>query len=398
MFHARLFRFTIVLMLLGLVLALVAPVGAQTGTWTATTNSASDALETPVLLTDGTVLIHSYGNYTTWFKLTPDAQGNYANGVFTQVASSALGRLYGQIAVLRDGRVFNGGGEYLSGTSDHNTCEVYDPVANVWTPGPDSLYSALGDTGESILPDGRLLCSNWGNTGTDIYDPTTNAWTNAAPMANNTGDEETWVTLADGSILSVFQNGQRYLESQNTWLSTPTIPVSLVDGDSEMGPALELYDGRVLALGATGHTAFYTLPTTLTGAGSWAAGPDMPAGYFAPDVPACVEVNGKVLCVGTPTDYGSTSFFEFDPGTNVFTPVASPAGFSQSSDGVRMLALPNGQVLMTAAYNNAWVYTPTSGPQASWAPSVSSVTANAGGTYTVSGPTQWADQRRVLRG
>ena len=253
------------------------------------------------------------------------------------------------------------------------------------TSGPDSLYDSLGDTGSAILPDGRLLCSNWGNANTDIYDPTTNAWTDAAPMSTSTGDEETWNSLPDGTVLSTFLVGQRYIPSQNTWLATAPIPVSLVDADSEMGPVLMLYDGRALALGATGHTAFFTLPTTLTGAGSWAAGPDMPSGLSAPDTPACVEVNGKVLCVGTPSDFGATNFLEFDPGTNTFAAVAAPGGFNQSSDAVRMLALPNGQVLMTAGYQNAWVYSPVGGPQPSWAPAVASVVANSDGTYTVAG-------------
>ena len=361
-----------------------APLTATAGTWAATA-SASDYLETPLLLTDGTVIIHSYGSYTTWFKLTPDAQGNYADGVITQIASNALGRLYGQTAVLRDGRVFYGGGEYLSGTSDHNTCEVYDPVANTWTAGPDSLYNALGDTGSAILPDGRLLCSNWSNYNTDIYDPVTNSWANAAPMTTSTGDEESWTSLADGTILSTFRIGQRYLPSQNAWQPTGSIPVSLVDSASEIGPTLELYDGRVLSLGATGHTAFFTLPATQSGAGSWTAGPDMPAGLSAPDTPACVEVNGKVLCVGTPTDFGDTNFLEFDPVANTFSPVPSPTGFSQVSDGVRLLALPDGQILMTASYQNAWVYTPVGGPQPGWAPTVTAVAANADGSYTVSG-------------
>ena len=366
-------------------LILIAPAGAQTGTWTATT-SASDFLETALLLTDGTVLVHSFGTYTSWFKLTPDARGNYADGTWTQVASNALGKLYGQTAVLRDGRVFIGGGEYLSGTAtDHNTCEVYNPVTNQWTSGPDSLYSALGDTGSTILPDGRLLCSNWSNTNTDIYDPTTNSWTNAAPMASNTGDEEGFLALSDGSILNAYVIGQRYLPTQNTWVATATIPVSLVDGESEIGPPLLLYDGRAWILGATGHTAFFIPPTTLTGTGSWTAGPDMPGGLSAPDTPACVEVNGKVLCIGTPTDFGAANFLEYDPTTNIFTSVAAPNGFNAGSYVARMLALPNGQVLMTAGYQNAWVYTPVGGPKAAWAPTVTSVTANGDGTYTVAG-------------
>ena len=355
----------------------------QQGTWTATTASGG-SLEAALLLTDGSVICHTYGTYTTWFKLTPDARGNYANGTWTQIASNALGRLYGQTAVLRDGRVFYGGGEYLQGTNDHNTCEVYDPLADQWTAGPDSLYNALGDTGAAILPDGRVLCSNWTDTNTDIYDPTSNSWTNAAPMTVSSGDEETWNTLSDGSVLSTYYIGQRYIPSQNLWLPTGALPAPLVN-NGEIGPGLQLYDGRVFVLGATGHTAFYTLPQTLTGAGSWAAGPDMPNGLEAADTPACVEVNGKVLCLGSPTDYASATILEFDPATNSFSTVSLPPGLTSINFSARMLALPNGQVLLTENSSNAWVYTPVGGPQPNWAPAVSSVVPNNNGTYTVSG-------------
>ena len=359
------------------------PAMAQQGTWT-TTNASGASLETALLLTDGTVIAHTYGNYAAWFKLTPDAYGNYAGGTWTRIASNAVGRLYGQTAVLRDGRVFYGGGEYLTGTTDHNSCEVYDPIADQWTPAPDSLYDSLGDTGAAILADGRLLCSNWNNSNTDIYDPVSNSWSNAAPMASDTGDEETWNTLSDGSVLSTFHIGQRYIPSQNVWLPTAAIPVSLVDAASEIGPGLQLYDGRVFVLGATGHTAFYTLPQTLTDAGSWAAGPDMPNGLGASDAPACVEVNGKVLCLGSPTDFAAGTMLEFDPATNAFSTVSLPPGLASVDFSARMLALPNGQVLLTKNASTAWVYTPVSGPQPGWAPAVSSVTAN-GGIYTVSG-------------
>ncbi len=363
------------------------PVDAQTGTWTATTTSPVGSLETALLLTDGTVIFHTYGDLTAWYKLTPDAHGNYADGAWTQIASNALGRQYGQTAVLRDGRVFYGGGENLSGTTDHNTCEVYDPLANLWTAGPDSLYSALGDTGCAILADGRLLCSNWSDYNTDIYDPTSNAWANAAPMTGATGDEETWNSLPDGTILSTYNIGQRYIPSQNKWLPTGPLPAPLT-GSGEIGPGLLLYDGRVLVLGASGHTAFFAPPANLTDAGVWTAGPDMPNGVNASDTPACVEVNGKVLCLGIPAPvnkYLNGSILEFDPATNSFTNVALPPGLATINFASRMLALPNGQVLLTCNSYNAWVYTPVSGPQPAWKPAATSAISNGDGTYTVSG-------------
>jgi hypothetical protein len=362
------------------------PVMAQ-GTWSQAAN-APNYLETPILMTDGTVIFHCWSSpLTSWVKLTPDSHGSYVNGTWSVIASNVTGKLYGQTALLRDGRVFYGGGEYLdSGATDHNTCEVYDPVANTWTAGPDSLYDSLGDTGSSILPDGRVLCSNWSNRNTDIFDPATNTWSNAAPMSNDTGDEETWVTMSDGSILSTFRIGQRYLPTQNLWVPTGAIPVSLVDSASEMGPVMELYDGRSLALGATGHTAFFTPAATLSGPGSWATGPDMPGGLSAPDTPGAVEVNGKVLCVGTPADFGAGTLLEYDPVANTFTTLTPPSGSSAGTSFVlRLLDLPTGQILMTDSSSVAWIYTPSGGPQPGWGPQVKSVTPAHGGVFTISG-------------
>jgi len=65
-----------------------------------------------LLLTDGTVLVHSEPNsttttstdYSSWYKLTPDAHGSYVNGTWTQVASLPAGYapLYFGSAVLPD--------------------------------------------------------------------------------------------------------------------------------------------------------------------------------------------------------------------------------------------------------------------------------------------------------
>jgi len=366
------------------------PAFAQQGTWTQVTTSP-DYLETHLLLTDGTVIAHSYGYDATmlnWYKLTPDASGNYVNGTWTQIASTHVGTQYGQTAVLKDGRVFYGGGEYLYGTKDHNTCEVYDPVANAWTMGPDSLYSDLGDTGSAILPNGNLLCSDWGDLNTDIYNPATNTWSNAAPMFSNTGDEQSWTSLRDGTILSAYALGQRYIPSSNQWILTGTIPAALVDAAGEIGPASMLYDGRIFILGATGHTDIYTPPTTLTGAGTWVAGPDIPGGAKATDCSACVEANGKVLCTASApdTEYGLTQISEYDPATNSFTPIAPPfSGFAGYADATRMLALPNGQVLFADGYNVDWVYTPVSGPQSAWMPHVTSVASAGSNKWTLTG-------------
>src|SRR2546421_2942803 len=95
---------------------------------------------------------------------------------------------------------------------------------------------------------------------------------------------------------------EKYVAAANSWVSAGTVPVDLVEASSiEIGPALLLPDGRVFAVGATGHTAIYTPPPIASQAGTWAAGPDFPnvngQTIGAKDAPGCLMPNGRVLCV-----------------------------------------------------------------------------------------------------
>src|SRR5271165_6379369 len=70
----------------------------------------------PILLTDGTVLLADVG-CQDWWRLKPDAFGSYVNGTWTQAASTPAGYtpVYHASAVLPDGRLIIEGGEYNQG-------------------------------------------------------------------------------------------------------------------------------------------------------------------------------------------------------------------------------------------------------------------------------------------
>src|SRR5262249_1751870 len=112
-------------------------------TWTPLTNQFPDpgGTGTMILLSNGTVMVQDNGakaaQYNQWFQLTPDASGNYANGTWSQLASMSTQRLYFASNVLPSGKVFVLGGEFsgrkLAGNIT-NTGEIYDPVANTWSP------------------------------------------------------------------------------------------------------------------------------------------------------------------------------------------------------------------------------------------------------------------------
>ena len=124
-------RTTLSALWLACVLCLPARVFAE-GTWTALAHTAPNNIGTMLLLPDGTVMAQQFAknNNTSWYKLSPDANGHYANGNWSNLSSMHFNRLYYSSVVLQDGRVFIAGAEYGNGTTN---AEIYDPVANSWS-------------------------------------------------------------------------------------------------------------------------------------------------------------------------------------------------------------------------------------------------------------------------
>ena len=364
------------------------PTSVTPGSWTPLTFQCPEGAETALVLTDGTVFVKSFDQYQHCFKLTPTGDGNYVNGTWTHLPDMPVGEIYGPCEVLKDGRLFLAGGEYLSpGESDNNTCEVYDPASNTWTQGPDGLYGDIGDTGNSIMSDGRVLVSTRFDMRTQIFDPTTMSWSSTGSMTNFTGDEESWQILPDNTILNVFNIGQRYLPTTGQWIPTAAMPGSngLVDTAFEIGPAVMLYTGKIITFGGTNNTAIYTPPVALNGLGTWVVGPKIPGSLTSPDCPAAVEPDGKVIFISTPADFGVATFNEYDPVTNTMSVIAGPPGVGAiTSFTPRFLTLPNGQILMTGVGSQCWLYNPAGTPQAAWRAHLTSVT-RSGSTFTLTG-------------
>jgi hypothetical protein len=358
------------------------------GTWTTLpTNPISQGANAVYLLTDGSVFVESGGaDWHQFTRLVPDATGNYANGTWVQTASSIHARLYYPAFVMKDGRLWVGGGEYIQDAdNDENATEIYDPVKNTWTAGPEGLLGDIGDTGAAILGDGRILVSYRFGSQTQIYNPSTNAFTAGPNSLAFTGDEAGFQLLADGTVFDAYATAQRYLPSSNSWIATAAAPIT-VSSDGEEGPLVYLQDGRVFVMADNGPTAFFTPPSTLTGSGSWTVGPSEPSGGWAGDTPAAIMPNGRVLVEATAGLFGNFTLYEFDPSNNTYTTVPQPPGSTPAVGfATRMLVLPNGQILFADAGEGFWVYTPTGSPQSSWRPTVSSVTRNSDGTYTLAG-------------
>src|SRR5690242_4348911 len=107
---------------------------SSTQTWTPLKNQPAFAASNPLLLTDGTVIAHN-ACAPDWWRLTPDSQGSYVNGTWSEIASmpSGYGPLYFSSAVLPDGRVIVEGGEYNFCNPVWTTLgAIYDPLADSW--------------------------------------------------------------------------------------------------------------------------------------------------------------------------------------------------------------------------------------------------------------------------
>jgi hypothetical protein len=368
-----------------------------------------------LLLTDGSVLVHDEPNTNVisgsnrWYRLTPDSMGNYRTGSWQALANGLNSPLYFACSVLRDGRVFVAGGEFNGGNTQVEllAAEIYDPVANNWTNiGTPAGWTQIGDAPSAVLPDGRVLIGAINTNKSAIYDPAGNTWA-AGPNKDDTrGTEETWVLLPDQTVLAIEcdrrPRTEKYVAAANTWVSAGNTPVTLVDATSdEVGAGLALPDGRGFFIGATNHTALYTMPAVANQPGTWAAGPDFPvitAGKVtgAKDAPACLLPNGRVLCIvspynptaPSPGDWGAPLYlFEYDPAANTLTAVPAPPNGSGSPFSSRLMLLPTGEVLHTNGSSALAIYSPDGAPDPAWKPTITSVPTalHPGSTYTLHG-------------
>jgi hypothetical protein len=375
---------------------------------------------TAFVLTDGTILMqeNQVGTGTRrWWRLHPDENGSYFNGLWSRAADSHVARLYFSSAVLADGRVLVAGGE-VSDASGFNTddytnrCEIYDPVANTWTeiPMPASAdgtpWPNIGDGACALLADGTFLLGNAVDWQIAVYDPATNVWTPQA-FDNNTfkrnlrSSEESWVLLPDGTVITADCFGhpmaEKFLPATHGWMPDANVAVDIIeDASKEIGPGVLLPDGRAFYVGANGQTALYTPGAAPNAMGAWAAGPALPMSgsnqQGTKDGPGCLLVTGNVLIGiapvnGVAEDYLSpTTFFEFD-GTNLLAAPSPPDSDHKTFVG-RMLLLPTGDVMYAREDDESYyAYTDYGAPQDAWRPVIQTcpTTIVPGTTIQISG-------------
>jgi hypothetical protein len=189
--------------------------------------------------------------------------------------------------------LFAGGASAFSAPAALATAEVYDPKSATFAPTANNLSVARQSFGISTLTDGQVLIVGGNDTGNnlngtgvaavDIYNPATNAFRPAASLHSGRA-LHAQVTLRDGRVVVIGgaqDDAEIYDPAKDAWTaSTGHLPTTLKDTK-----AFELYDGRVFVAG--GQNAKDGVTTDATwffdpGTGMFQPGPSMAGFNYAP--------------------------------------------------------------------------------------------------------------------
>ncbi len=238
------------------------------------------ALHAAATLNDGRVLfaggVDGLGAVTTACEIF-DPVAN----TFTAVASLLGPRAGHSTATLADGRVMVAGGTTnftdltTAITATLNTTELYNPVTNTWTAGPNiggrRLVPAMTllNTNRIMISGGIEVTLLFGipialtsTNKAQLYNPATNSWSNAANMPiGRAYHHDNQVTLADGRVLlsggvlipdllnvanaASIANADLYNPATNTWTATTMSHARTAHS------ATRLADGRVIVCGGS---------------------------------------------------------------------------------------------------------------------------------------------------
>ena len=365
--------------------------------WTRLTNQPPFDTDSANLLTDGRVLVHQYNSFR-WWILTPDINGSYVNGTWSQAGSmqNNYAPLYFANSVLPDGRVIVEGGEYnFLNPVWTNMGAIYDPLTNVWTQvNPPAGWANIGDSPGIVQADGIFMLGKGGLGASKqqvLFNAGTLTWTAVgATGKSDTFVEEGFCLLPDNTILLVdcqtIPNSERYNTTTHQWTTAGSTIVPLADaGSLEIGPAILRPDGTVIWFGGTPRTGIFDTATA-----TWTQGPDFPNSNDSADGPASLLPDGNVWIPASPGVFqGVITMFIFD-GTTFAQAPPTQSSRSLQSWQIRSLILPTGEIMYLVAdgqTRDVELLTSTGRPNPAWAPRIRSVpaTLTRGATFQISG-------------
>jgi len=386
--------------------------------WAVGTNRPPSGIGPLVLLSNGKVLAsaQTQDRIITWWLLTPDKNGDYLNGTWSRAAQpqASFNPAGFNAMTLHSGNLLVTAGEanYDATTKtsgSFNQVFIYNVKENAWIQKASPVVSdiekpfELSSNPTAELADGRVIgTTNLYQPPTMVYDEVTDSWTRAGNCCNNS--ESGFTLMQNDKVLHIDtmwnkpSKTESFDPSSGFWLDSgfTTQPLSV----AEIGPAISLMNGKVLATGATQFTGLYDPKNN-----SWKAGPTFPKlknGWImgAADGELAVLPSGNVLINGGGfIFYESPLYMSYIPPAKYYLynvkknsltqiiddPLA--AGTTTWAPGISMVVLPNGQILVSHA-NKIAAYRDSGEPDDSWRPvvdSISSTSVTVGEKYSISG-------------
>lgn len=293
----------------------------RAATWTALANLAPNAIRLLIQLTDGTILAHSVDG-TTWLRFTPDAHGNYANGTWSTAIPPGFPRTDFASNVMPSGKVFVLGGEY-GGTAGVNNWtgygDVYDPVANTWTPLPP--YPPIGNCPVISLYGGSTIAGS--PTVTAMDPPSTAGFQVGWTVSGNGMPANTTIVSVDSSSQMTLSNSANQTGNFSLRITTTN------SGNTSSGSAI---------IGGLSNTTGYQIGWTVTGSG-------IPTGATISSVDSLNQIHINMAPTASATGVALTFGVNYRA-TTCF------------GDGPSML-LGNGQILTGSDFSGAtYLYNP----------------------------------------
>jgi hypothetical protein len=254
---------------------------------------------------------------------------------------------------LNDGRVFVPSSAFFSTGS-----QMWNPLTNVWTAVPPSLYLRL-EAASIVLNDGRVLVTG-GQTSmntAEIYDPASNSWSLSRSAMVNGRYLHRATKLGDGRILftggctlsgcgAAASMAEIYDPVSDTFVQTGSM--SMV---RTLHTATLLSDGKVLIAG--GYTNTGTGVTNVAEVFDPLTGKFSPAGRMKAtrsEHTATLLADGRILVTGGSTDYGAVlrSAEIYTPSTGAWTRTGAMPYLRYEHNAI---LLNNGKVLVAGGYS-----------------------------------------------
>lgn len=277
------------------------------------------------------------------------SQTQLADGAVSWASAGALAtaRYYHTATKLQDGSVLVVGG--YNSASTLASAERFDPVTGLWT-SAGSMANARAAHTATLLPNGKVLVAGGQNlttngfiTRTELYDPLSNTWSLGPNLTFGARAFHTAVALNDGNVL--ITAGIRFAtdcgyhattEIYNWTSGLFSVSGSLILPRSN-ATAVLLDDGRVLLAGGPQNGC----PTPNNGlneaevwdpvSGLWTTIASMSVPRFSNFI--AKMPNGKVLLAGGRSVGGTTQSVDvFNPATNSFS-LTAPLSIKRATSG-----------------------------------------------------------------